>query len=459
MKLSLTSALLLTAVMILGLSGCSGETDLYKTIPANVVAVARTDFGQLAEKSGFTKTGDTYTAPDYISESLGKKAAKISEFLNYSRCVDLDGALFVTATSDLSFLTFTITDFKEFCGALKENGVTIEENGGFNSASLGGRALLFNDNQGWLVGGMMPAKAAEEINKILKAAGEMPVKKLEGICNYLESGDEIFRAAFCSSVILNQVRDKAEVTDPWWIVMSANADDRRISFEASRMKADGESLPFEGLQPVNPAVLGYVSAEAPIVLLAGLTKDFDWDSTAKVIETLGGLQARGFMGVVLPYLRAIDGTALLALDMENMSEPENSQYTAMVHMPQAAVSEALSAIAKMLSSYGMPFKSDERHSIMVDVYGLHLYAGNIDGYLGVSSEPFSPNHDNGLAKDFVGKNGGLYVNIPSLRNFAPTAPGWGICLEVALETDGIKGSLRLNNSNAPILPTIISAAL
>ena len=132
----------------------------------------------------------------------------------------------------------------------------------------------------------------------------------------------------------------------------------------------------------------------------------------------------------------------------------------MIHMPQAKVNEALATARDMMSRYGIPFNEDKEGAMSAQLSpDMTLYAGNIDGYLAVANRPFSPNRQNGLAKYFVNKNGGLYFDIPSMRLFNPSAPAWGINVVAEVNPDNVKGAVKLNGSNDDILPAIIKAAM
>ena len=73
--------------------------------------------------------------------------------------------------------------------------------------------------------------------------------------------------------------------------------------------------------------------------------------------------------------------------------------------------------------------------------------------------PFEPNRQNALTPVFNGKNGALYVDLPTLKEFGYMLPDFGVKLSVQVNSDNSTMELGLNGSDRPILEAILTALL
>lgn len=182
-----------------------------------------------------------------------------------------------------------------------------------------------------------------------------------------------------------------------WGTVGINVEEKEITFEGHALKADGDIVEVNELQAINPAVLSYIPDVTNFVALAGCTPEINWDGIIEAISTLGGVQARGVMGILSPYIKSIDGTVMIAAGASpdsSFDDYDSWQFITMIHMPQTKVNEALSTARDMMSRYGIPFSEDKDGVMSARMTpDVSLYAGNIDGYLAVANRPFSPNRE------------------------------------------------------------------
>lgn len=457
MKLNYIFSLAVAAIALLGMTGCSHEAELIDTIPANVAGVARIDVSEILERAGFEEKDSKFEAPDYWKDA---PAELLEVFGSMDTAIDLDDVMVVQTTAGKQIITFAIKDETVLADVLEKNNKPVTKEDGYNTVETNKFSMIFNGKQGWVMEDRDVKSIISTVKAMLSDAKKQSIAKLAGIKQFLEKDYTVNIAGNTAAMTQNDT--PAELQDVWGTV-GINVEEKQITFEGHALKADGDIVEVKELQAVNPAALSYIPGATNFVALAGCTPQINWDGLIEAVSTLGGVQARGVMGILSPYIKSIDGTVMIAAG----ASPDNSfddldswQFITMIHMPQAKVNEALATARDMMSRYGIPFSEDKDGVMSAQLSpDMSLYAGNVDGYLAVANRPFSPNRQNGLAKNFVNKNGGLYFDIPSLRLLNPSAPAWGINVVAEVNPDNVKGAVKLNGSNDDILPAIIKAAM
>lgn len=457
MKLNYIFSLAVAAIALLGMTGCSHEAELTDTIPANVAAVVRIDVTELFERAGFEKKGSEVVAPDYWKDAPSEI---LEVFSNVSDGVDLDNVMVVQTAAGKQVITFEVKDEKALTEVLEKNDKSVTKEDGYNAVSTNQFSMIFNDKQGWAMENRDVKGIISTVKAMEDDAKKQSIAKLAGVKQFLEK-DYTINIAGNTAAAMGGNSIPAELQEVWGTV-GINVEEKEITFEGHALKADGDVVEVNELQAVNPAVLSYIPGATNFVALAGCTPEINWDGIIEAISMLG-VQARGVMGILSPYIKSIDGTVMIAAGASpdsSFDDYDSWQFITMIHMPQAKVNEALATARNMMSRYGIPFSEDKDGVMSARMTpDMSLYAGNVDGYLAVANRPFSPNRQNGLAKNFVNKNGGLYFDIQSLRLLNPSAPAWGINVVTEINSDNVKGAVKLNGTNDDILPTIIKAVM
>lgn len=129
----------------------------------------------------------------------------------------------------------------------------------------------------------------------------------------------------------------------------------------------------------------------------------------------------------------------------------------MVRLPQQKINDIMGMVRSSLFMAGISPRQEKDGIMIVPQYGMNLYMGNVDGYFAVSNLPFEPTRQNSLAPVFNGKEGALSIDLPTLREFGPRMPEFGIKLQVQLNSDNTTAELSLNGSETPILQAILKA--
>ena len=388
---------------------------------------------------------------------MGDNGWAIMEVLSHlSDGADLDNLIAIIPTPGSCILTFVITDEKEFRDVMTAINAEITTLHDYNVAKLDNTLIIFNDGQGWMMVSHSAPKAIDTIEKMLTDAGKQSVSDLSAVAECLTSGNTM-NIAINTKAYAGSAGIPSELEDTWTL---GNFDiaQKEITFSSTTCEADGNQMEVSGMQTINAAVLSYVPSSLNFVAAAGFTPEMEWSTLIETISSLGGFQARGVMEILSPYIRSIDGTAMIGAGIaEGLDHP---QLMAMIHMPQNKINEALTTARRMIESNHVPCTIDENNMMAISLTpGETIYAGNIDGYLAVANFPFNPNQQNELAPLFVNKKSAISLNIPSLRTLSPAAPVWGVSLTV--ENDGVtgKGRLTLTGTDGDILPTLLKTII
>lgn len=440
------------AVLILGAlaSSCSKDSALFEPIPSDSEMVGVIRAKAILEQAGCKFEGGKAVVPEELS------SAKLPDLAGFVAALDskavCDFNQLAIASKDGRFYMTMLVDskdkFVEAAGDFVE--WTDEENGYKCGLVKGGGGLLLDENRVWFT-----SESADRLKKFTESAGKGSVTALSGVMAAFDRGNLVDMAA-------RQQNAAPSAEESRWATVAVNIKDNKITYASELIKADGATEKFEGVQPINPAVLGYIAPECTLAFAAGLTKDVDWSMLEALCIARGGFQAKAMLGVIMPYLQSIDGTVMFAAGPANDQaytdmEPGNWRFIAMVHMPQEKINEIIGTIRTMAFRNGISLPQSENGVITVQQYGMDLHVGNVDGYLAVSNYPFSPNHQNSLAPVFEGKNGAAVFTLPSFRLISPTAPAFGIDCKLQCGDSDISGEVSLKGTNEPILFAIFKA--
>lgn len=455
---------LLSAAMTL-LASCSGKQELLDTVPAASRAVAVVDLEDLLEEAGFKIDDGKASAPDWLTGGLPADAAKNLGL--FSKALDLDQVVAVEPASGDTYVTCRVESQQALDQVASDNAAVVTKSSvaGYDAYSFAGMStLLVRDSQAWVAVAAMGANATPEafaniVDAEVKAAGKKSVTKMSGIKDFLEA-DRTLTVAI-SPEVMGQNGIKG--MEDGWTLYSVDVKKDAIVTSGGIQRPDGRAIEMPGTAPVNTAVLAYVPASFNFVVAAGLTPQFPWNSITQYAGLVGGYQAQGMLSMVLPYLKALDGTVLVAAGPDGeqaYSDPslQNWKGLLMAHMPQATIDEALASVKDLFATGGVPY-TEADGAIKADYQGVQLNIGNVDGYLTVSNFPAAPGQSNNLAQVFQGKNGGMYLEIPSLRLFSPTLPQWGVKLVVQGEKTESNARLTLVGSNEPILQALLKTMM
>lgn len=436
----------MTAVALLALivASCSPETDdLLSTVPAGTDFVAVVDAHAIAGKLGVTvKDGSLQLPAEWqqafsrVSDEKWQTAAKAAEAIDMTRIV----MFYDNGESPIT--TFRITDkgiFDELMGsspAEKKNGFKCYEN------ALG--TIMVSGNQGWLAKGSDPTPA---LKRILSNADspEGSIADITALRQSLEL-DKPVRVVYDKNMY-----DKK--SEGLWCVGYADLSDSEISLVTNTIDREGRTVSDKTLRPVNTDFLRYTPANCNFAFAVGVTPEHDWSTLESIASLIPDPQVSGMMGTIMPYLKKADGTVAVAADINTADiGASGATFLTMIHMPQADVDAALLEIEqRMIDAGASPVRSAGN---IISIPG--LYAGNVDGYLAVSSVPLTPTYQNSLNSYFLNRRMGFVVSLPSVPMFGTP---FGVTVSFDDQTEKQEGFIRttvpLKNAIAVFLEMMI----
>lgn len=445
----------LAAVLLL-LTSCGKRLELLETIPADVVSAMSVNVNKLMDELQIKADSSGVIIPPQLQNAWGAKADRLRVLARAGRAVDLEHVFMVfQKKNETPYVTFAVTDADAFDAAMKAEGCERTDVGGYAVYAVNGFSVAVADGNGWFVAEDGEG-TVKTIKGLLKRASDRSLAEVEGVASRL-SGDALTYVAF-NSGSFSPVKDGGQ-----WGVSTVNVKDNAITGDIVAINADGSPVATKGMKRINTPVLQYAPDNASLVAACGISKDADWDSVVSAINATGALNAaqQAQMQMVLPYLKALDGTVMVAFGPAQGLSGEEAvrsgfdgyDFIAMMHMDQQTVDQGVAAATSLASQMGTVSKVAEG-LYSFPVANRTFYIGNVDGYLTFSS--FRPADTNGssIAARFTGKEGGLSLRLPSLAVFDPERD-YGI--DFIMTGGGSKATYTLNliGTDAPILLTLL----
>lgn len=452
------SPLAMLVALIIGLMtvSCSKKSELLDTIPADVKCVAMMDVKGMLENAGAKFTSEGIEVPEALNGTDVSGLITLGKLHAAGACDISEIALIVYGKQELVF-TFFVTDWEKF-KTITSSLNWEEGNDGYTEGRVNGVPVLSDGTQCWMVIGSNPY---ETVNSLRESAKKEPISKLAGISGVLES-DHLLNLALSQMTYGDTDNNTAQQLTIWQ-TLSASVSDNKIVATAQSMKGDGEKSTVKGMQHINPAVLSYVPANFNFALAAGFTPEFDWATATSALSSMfaRNFQMQGAIAMLTPFLKAIDGTVLLAAGPSSEEsykdlDPSGWQFLLMAHLPQERINQVMTMIRGSLAQNGIS-PIDERDGVMtIPQYGMEFHVGNVDGYLALSNIPFENTRQNSLAPMFVNKDAAMTLEIPSLQLFSESAPAYGLKIKVEMGESEGKAEISLPGAKLPILETLLN---
>lgn len=439
----------LLALMLM-FSSCSKHLELLETVPADLRYTVSFNVNKLMDELQIKADSTGVTMPPQLKMKWGIDNRRLALMAKVAGSADLDHVILGLPAKGDPFFVMAVTDPAAFDVALADYGCERTDKGGYAVYADSGFSVAVADGKAWIISGDADRTVAS-VKDILDRASDRSMADVEGVKKNL-SGNSLA----CLAANLGFYNPKHDGDS--WGVMDIEVKDNAIVGEFMAINADGSPADSKGLKRIDTSVLRYSPDDAVVVGVAGLSSDVDWDGAFGLIAGIGVWNAaeQARMQMVLPYLKAIDGTVMVSVSpvdganvMQSFQNGLNDMnFMVMVHMDQKMVNDALGNITEMASTMGEVKKAGEGlYSFML--MDREVYAGNVDGYLTVST--FRPSLDNGssIAARFTGKNAGMSVRIPEIPN-----AGYG--MDIIITAGEWKGhcSLKLIGTDAPILLTL-----
>ena len=457
-------------VMLLAFSGCSGESQLLDTIPADAPGIVTLNVEKLTDALDGAKHGGKLT----LSETLDKFLTKSSE-----RCHREITAILTSESIDRTLMAgFAITGKDSGIGAFKHSGdytytfkiknlsALVDEIGasstpetidGFDVYELEDVNLVVKDKQGWLLWGDA-AKAVATLSDELNRASNTPASSLKGIAKFLSAGDNIFHLAIARS----------EAADGWTCITGGVDDNaREMLFDAKFIDANGKEKDMDTyLKRIDQSLLDYTTPSDIFVLAMGIKGDTDWEEMLNYVQSVYPLDfsQRSFMGMILPYLKRLDGTIMIAgglsdpSDLSQSNLGRNINFVVAIQLKKSEVKKTISDLRDIIAMVGLPVVDKGYEFVMQTPGSDPISLKAVDNTIVLTNRSLKQLGNN-AARDAAKNNSfAIWANIPN--SIGETVYGGnGFTLKMGVN-DNFKMSFSFSDPTVPVfeqLALLISA--
>lgn len=456
--LSTVTVLIFTAII----TSCGKDRQILERIPADVDQVSTFRAKSIMENMGVSFNDNSVEVPDWLSDAVSDDTARLLSLLADGNLCDINELICAVKADDV-FFVMPVFSADKLAEALAGDVDWLGDFSGYKVGRAGSSSLLLADDCLWVEpqSSNDPKQCVKTLDDFIKSADKGSVAQLDGILQGLQADNLVNIAVNQSAAPLSKSSDSGKTSS--WVMASVGIKDNKIVIESQFMEGDGTPVPVKGLQPINPAVLSYVPASAWFTAAMGVTSDFNWDVFMQLAKLSGRFEAVSAMSMAMPYLKTIDGTVLFSAGPANNQafsdlDPENWRFLAMARLSQEKINEVTGQVRAMVFAAGLNAPEVGNGIYRIPVGGPDIYIGNVDGYLAAANFPFNPNSQNSFTPLFEGKSSAAKISIPSLNLFSPSAPDFGIDVDICDVSDS-KGRavVSLTDVDGPILEALVKA--
>lgn len=445
------SLMLMLAVVASVMTSCSKRGELLDTIPADASIVALIDVKKICSESGvdFTDRG-TPAGQETDRSFYPVLPLDVLARLDSEGVADMsEVALFAEASVAHSYITFLISDFDKFKEITAGNVEWGSDAEGYHvgKAEESMMNIIASKKQVWYT-----HSTPKDVKVMEAAAKKNPIGKIDAIANALR-GDGLIDMAlkggnFMALLGMDSKKGAAADDDTWCVAKILNGADGSLVAEWNNIESTGQAVKPCGLKNINPALLAYVPEDYTMTFGIGIGEGFNWEPVEQLAMAFGGFQGAAFMSAISPYLQSIDGSVILAARPKADSEsdeinPMDWDFIALARMPREKIRGLMNMVRTMAFTAGITPSVDEKTGIMaLPQYGGTMYIGDVDGNLGISTQPFDNTRNNSLAPVFVNKDmAASFTFEPDPHYFNGDAGG--VPVEITASMDGSQGQAKV----------------
>lgn len=438
------------------LVACSKDKNRLEYVPAKSEFVASVDIDKLLSNLGVKfdegEATETLASEKLLNDYLPlfvelHKSCNLSEMIAFSY---KNKPYFVLEVTEMDKLKESLMSVLS-CSLRADNGFDLYE------CPEGIVNVAVNNNICWII---EKSTTISDIKTVNDAAESENMSDNHFITEYINYPASLNIAVGAVPGYVDQFVNKG------WVTCRAEFKQEEISLEISRVDSVGVKLSSKGLTNLMPSnFLNYLPSAEQIcgMMAVGINgMEIDWQNSFASVINMVGVRAQGMLDYLLPFLVQIDGPVALGIALEDgmdASDLSLSSYriTGMVHMNPNGVRKALQTINSHLSWFGNRLTKSSDGSLTLDMGDYKAYAGSADNYLIVSNSPIEKSVGlESLSTTLAGEcKGGLYMDIKSLRDLGPGFPEWGIKITGQYRDDILRMTLKLSNSDKPILQALL----
>ncbi len=434
----------------------AAKTATIRNAGAAVIALCLTTFllfgcGQTIEKYLKHAEPEVRTV---VKTILSTQAIDRSRVAIYSH-QDSDGVNFISMISDgVYIVTFTVADEQRLVQELQIDSP--EDIDGFKAYKLTrSSSLIIKGAQGWLVSGK-PGKAVNTISRHLDIAGGKSIKSVKEANEFLNKDGHLF----------NMLISLRSTDVPGWThIYGTLADDgRKLKFKASFYDLNGKKIDLnDNLEQIDSKLMKYIAPSDVFVAGLGLSDDTDWESITGYMTNLFpmNISQRAMLAVIVPYLKRIDGTILIAAGPAQESDLDSAgpqarqlNFFVGIELKKSQVKATLDEFSNLITTLGLPITKLDGDRFVWSVPGMPpITMQVVDGNcIALTNRPLEQLGNKAADKILDGNSFAVWSNIPS-KLAHDTYGGLGFKLNLEMDDD-LDISFRFNGSDRPILEQV-----
>ena len=460
-------ALCLTTFLLFG---CGHTSDILDSIPADAAVVITLSPDQLDTDLDGQRYGGTLTSGQTIEKYLKHAEPEVrtvvktilsTQAIDRSLVViyshqDTDGVNFISMISDgVYIVTFTVADEQRLVQELQIDSP--EDIDGFKAYKLTrSSSLIIKGTQGWLVSGK-PQKAVNTISRHLDIACGKSIKSVKEANEFLNKDGYLF----------NMLISLRSTDVPGWThIYGTLADDgRKLKFKASFYDLNGKKTDLDdNLEQIDSELLKYIAPSDVFVAGLGLSDDTDWESITGYMTNLFpmNISQRAMLAVIVPYLKRIDGTILIAAgpaqeepDLDSAGpQARQLNFFVGIELKKNQVKATLDEFSNLITTLGLPVTKLDGDRFVWSVPGMPpITMQVVDGNcIALTNRPLEQLGNKAADKILDGNSFAVWSNIPS-KLAHDTYGGLGFKLNLEMDDD-LDISFRFNGSDRPILEQV-----
>lgn len=317
--------LLALAVVCLGLTSCSKKSKTLEYIPGDADIVAGINAVALLENAGCENAGSTVKIAGPLAKLFnmgGSETALMRKFIE-SESVDLTGVFVIGSFTGDAYIMASLSDAGKFESFLKEQNLRVEHSGGFNYVRTGDYSPLIAWNDNIVVSPVSSYKDADKqiigINDLLDRAEKGSLADAGWKADlFAEENAAGFFVACQNLPAIVRTQMQREGGEAIAKLLEGNfcgtlrLDNAKAELIAGIRDKDGKAVSVEGYgnynKAIDPAMLKYLNNYDVAMLASGIKGDTPW---RELLGALGKIYGDQTLGVVYPYLEAIDGTVMI----------------------------------------------------------------------------------------------------------------------------------------------------
>ncbi len=425
--MKIKSFFLLTAVALLTfcgiLSSCKSESsEILDKIPADMTMTMKFDAKFWVEQSGITFSTDGIELPDYLKSSFEDVAPdKLAKLAEFEKVVDLTNTYVIGSVTNKSFfIVAPVTDSSKLDKFIEENNDVCED---YKDFKLVDDKVILSGDLLWIANSGNLKKDADYLADMYAAAAKAPLSKVKAASEALAADYPLTMAmnygSYSDAIGKISSVKIPEMFKNVWVTGYVKTEGSAVTANYGMVNSDGSPLDVPQVDEIDASVLNYVPADFNLVAAAGKPAEEAIDSMMKSLAMIPDIQS--FLPIAEAYLKAVDGTTLIAAGADYPSFYANPGFDnwnalVMIHMEQTTLNLSVAQIIQLANGAGLGEVKEVKDGLYsINADGRTFYVGNVDGYLTLSTILPSDNNSNPLAKYLIGHQHGLALSVPKLN--------------------------------------------